>query len=120
METNINMADQEDLRAVEDRFGSVIRTVFIWGVIILPWIVVPGLTQNLELPREVFLFGFSGLFLILYFLYSLKKGEFEWRRTRINWLLGAWVVILGLIFFYSSNFKIGWEGFPGSMTAGFS
>jgi len=118
--TNINMADREDIRAVSDRFGSAIRTVFVWGVIVFPWIVAPGLSQNLELPREIFLFGFAGLFLVLYFLHSLKRGQFEWRRTKLNWLLGAWAVVLGLIFFYSNNFKIAWEGFPGSMTAGFS
>ena len=118
--TNINMADREDVRAVEDRFGSVIHTIFVWGIIIFPWIVVPNFSQNLELPREIFLFVFSGLFSVLYFLYSLKKRQLEWRRTKIDWLLGLWVVVLGLIFFYSNNFKISWEGFPGSMTGGLS
>jgi|GEM_PF-1577979 len=118
--TNINMADREDVRAVEDRFGAAIRTIFVWGVIIFPWIVVPSLSRDLELPREIFLFGFSGLFFMLYFLYSLKKGQFEWRRTKLNWIMSAWVILLGLIFLYSPNFKIAWQGYPGSMTGGFS
>jgi len=118
--TNINMADREDVRAVEDRFGTAIRTIFFWGIIVFPWIVAPGFSRDSELPREIFLFGFSGVFFVLYFLYSLKKGEFEWRRIKLNWILGVWVVLLGLLFLYSSNFKIAWEGYPGSMTAGFS
>jgi hypothetical protein len=118
--TNINMADREDVRAVEDRFGTAIRTIFVWGIIIFPWIVIPGFSQSLELPREIFLFGFSGIYFILYFLYSLKKGEFEWRRTKLNWIMGVWAILLGLLFLYSQNFKIAWQGYPGSMTGGLS
>lgn len=118
--TNINLATREGLKNTEDKFGQIIRTIFILGVIIFPWVVSPNFAKATELPREVFLFFFSGLFFVLYFFYSLKKSEFEWRRTKLNWILAVWAVLFGLSFLYSKNYRVAWEGYPGSFTGGLS
>lgn len=118
--TNTNLADKEDIRKVEDRLGPIMRAIFMLGIVIFPWIIVPNFSKSLELPREVFLFSFAGIFFILLFLYSLKKGELEWRRTKLNWIFAVWAIILGLLFLYSNNHQIAWEGFPGSYTGGLS
>lgn len=118
--TNINMANKDVLKRVDNRFGPILRTIFILGAIIFPWIVIPNLYQSQELPREVFLFIFSGVFVVLFFLHSLKLGEFQWRRTRLNWILAVCTVIFALWFLYAKNLKIAWEGYPGSYTGGLS
>lgn len=120
METNTNFFSREALKNTEDKFGQVLRTVYILGLIIFPWIVAPSFSKSLELPREVFLFNFSGLLLVSYFLYCLKRGEFIWHRTKLNWILGVWTVLFSLLFLYAKNFKIAWDGYPGSFTGGFS
>jgi len=118
--TNINLADREDLKKAEDSFGQFVRIFFLLGIIIFPWFLIPNLAKPLELPREVFLFSFVSLAAIFYFIQLLKRKEFEWRRTKLNWVLAVWSLGLGLIFLYSSDFKVAWEGYPGSLTGGLS
>lgn len=118
--TNTNFSDKEDLDKVSNFFSRTIRFLFVFGVILFPWILLPNYSKSLELPREIFLMFFSGLFLVLCFFNTFKKGEFEWKRTKLNWIMGVWIISLGLLFLYSKNYKIAWEGYPGSATGGLS
>jgi len=120
METNINLANKDNLKKTKDTLGWLTRLLLLLGITLFPWIILPGSSQPTEFYREIFVFFLAGFLLILMFLHFLKRKEFEWRRTKLNWILGVWIIVLALIFLYSRNHKIAWEGYPGSFTAGFS
>jgi hypothetical protein len=103
-----------------DSWGKFIRVVIVVFLAVFPWMVLPNIAQPLELPRELLLFAFSGFLLVVWFFRALAQREFEWRRTKLGWILGLWLLVLGLLFLYSKNFQVGWQGYPGSLTGGLS
>jgi len=120
METNINLANQYDPKKTKDAMGWFTRLLLLLGVTLFPWIILPGGNRPTEFYREVFIFILAGALSVFTFLNFLRKREFEWRRTKLNWILGIWIILLGLIFLYSKDYLVAWEGYPGSYTAGLS
>jgi len=117
---NTNLANKEFFGKAEDDKNRLVKTFFLVGLLIFPWLMLPEYSGPSEFFREILIFSWTGVAWILVFLQFLKRGEWEWRRTKLNWILGAWVIVLGLIFLYSQNYKVGWEGYPGSLTGGLS
>jgi len=117
---NTNLADREDLKKTEDFYGKIIKALFLLLVVIFPWVILPNSTQPYELLREILIFAIPGFLWIIIFFRSLKRKEFEWRKTKLNWIIFVWALVLGLIFIYAPNYQTAWEGYPGSLTAGLS
>lgn len=125
MNTDTNLATDEEISSeaiikTEDFYGKLTKMIFLLLVLVFPWIVMPNSEKPLESFREILVFIVVGfLWLVTVFRFIWRK-EFEWRKTRLDWIFIAWIVILGLIFFYSSDYTTAWRGYTGSLTGGLS
>lgn len=115
-----NANQNQSLGIKPDPWGKFMRVTAIVSLAVFPWIILPNIVKPLELPRGIFIFLVAGALLIVWFFRSLAKREFEWRRTKLGWIMGFWLLALGFLFLYSGNFQVAWEGYPGSLTGGLS
>lgn len=120
MNTNTNLAKGEEIIKTEDFYGKLIKMIFLLLVVVYPWVVLPYSEEPLESSREVLIFIVMGFLWLAMFSRSLWRKEFEWRKTKLSWIFLIWVVLLALIFFYSSDYTNAWRGYPGSLTGGLS
>ncbi len=119
IKNNFNLSGDGQL-SVKDFWGNMIKWILSILIAVFPWLIVPFSLSPFELFRERFLFVVMSFLLVLWFFRSLARKEFEWRKTRLNKLLFIWLGIAFLLFLYAANLGFAWNGYPGSLTAGFS
>ncbi|MFH1182754.1 MAG: hypothetical protein V1690_00635 [Candidatus Moraniibacteriota bacterium] len=120
MNTNTNLVASAEIKKTDDFYGKLIKTVLLLLVAVFPWVVLPSSVKPLESSRETLLFIVVGSLWIFMLVRFFMRREFEWRRTKLGWMFFVWIVLLGLIFLYSPDFKIAWRGYTGSLTGGLS
>jgi len=115
---NTNLASLPVSDKTRDFLSSFIEKGIEILIVLYPWIFISGILWSEDNLGQIALLSIVGVSLISFFLWILKRGELEWRRTRINILLLVWLAVLSIVFIYADDHIEAWAGGAGSFSGG--
>ena len=116
---NSNLAENKSFLEKGKTEENILKSGMIILTIAFPWLFFLY-SKPLELLKQSFLLLIVGVMLVVSLVGIIKKGTLEWRRNRFNWVVIFLSFLLGVLFLYSNNHQISWEGYQGSFTSGVS
>ena len=116
---NVNLAKKGADLEKGEKAENLLQGVMIVLVVVIPWLFFLA-ANSLELLKQSFLFSFVALMVGIGFFGLIRRSEIFWKKNFLNGLVLLFLVFQGILFLYSKNHQISWEGYQGSFTSGIS
>jgi len=115
-----NLAQTSIKEEIKSFLSKLIKRTIKVLVISLPWLYALEIFFPEKFVARDAVFVVVGVLAVLFFFRILKREEIEWKNTKIEFILAAWVIAMGLILVYSSNYLTAWKSEVLSFSGGIS